>query len=285
MEIKEVIEGGINIESNKICTKTTEYPMPLISVVLPTHNREYNIEYALRSILKQSYINWEVIIMCDACTDNTLKHVQKFDSRIRTLSSSKRLGSSLSRNIGIKYSRGEILLMLEDDAYLEEHCLEEVVKAIRTGADLVCFNMIDIKDLEKRRKYDPKDWNYLLERKFSRINSHYTPFVWHKWFGVFTEHVGPSKMVEVEVCRGVCYQEKYTRKKGGYDEGYTGNAYHEETDLQLRARNSGFRLVYIPTTFFFHLGFKNKTDGQNTKIYKYELFIIKDLKSFYDFIL
>jgi glycosyltransferase involved in cell wall biosynthesis len=283
----QALSQGVSISKRDCDLNTILATRPLVSVILPTHNRAYTIGYALLSLLRQTYANWEVIIVCDACTDNTLPYIQSFrDSRIRILTFNKRLGSPKARNLGIISSRGQILLMLEDDAYIEEHCLEEVVKAIRMGADLVAFKMIDVKDLEKKQRYDPQDWYYLWKRELSRINPDSTPFRWHKWFGIFSEHASPGKMVEVEVCRGVfAIKKNVLNKIGGYDEGYLGNAYQEETDLQLRARKAGFRIVYVPSTFFFHLGFKNRTGGQSSRFYKYELFTLKNhlrfLRKFY----
>lgn len=95
------------------------------SVILPTHNRYYSIKYAIQSVLRQTYKNWELIIIDDCSlpqiSNNIASYIQELgDSRIIYQRLPKSLGTSRARNTGIKLSTGEILLMAEDDILFEE---------------------------------------------------------------------------------------------------------------------------------------------------------------------
>lgn len=115
------------------------------SVILPTYNRYYSIRYAIQSVLRQTYKNWELVIVDDCSlpqiSDNIANHIQELaDTRIIYHRLPKSLGTSRARNIGIRLSTGEILLMAEDDIWLEEHCIEETIRMIiDKKADAICL--------------------------------------------------------------------------------------------------------------------------------------------------
>lgn len=107
---------------------------PLVSVIMPAYNAEKFIGEAISSIVKQTYENFELIIVEDASTDNTLAEIKKFkDQRIKLLCNEKNKGISYSTNRGIELSQGKYIALLDDDdiaeldrlrlqvAYLEEH--------------------------------------------------------------------------------------------------------------------------------------------------------------------
>lgn len=90
----------------------------LISVIMPTKNGHNTIERAVKSVINQTYQNWELIIISDYDSDkektlNVLKHFN--DKRIKYLDADKKVSASYLRNIGIKASNGTYLAFLDDD--------------------------------------------------------------------------------------------------------------------------------------------------------------------------
>ena len=102
------------------------------SIILPTYNRANLISKAIRSVVYQTYQNWELIVVDDGSTDNTKKVVEEFvraDNRIIYLSQ-KNKERSAARNNGIKSAVGEFICFLDsDDLYYKTH-LEEFKKLI-----------------------------------------------------------------------------------------------------------------------------------------------------------
>lgn len=102
------------------------------SIILPTYNRANLISKAIRSVVYQTYQNWELIVVDDGSTDNTKKVVEEFvraDNRIIYLSQ-KNKERSAARNNGIKSAVGEFICFLDsDDLYYKTH-LEEFKKFI-----------------------------------------------------------------------------------------------------------------------------------------------------------
>lgn len=86
-----------------------------ISVIIPLYNKEKSIEQTVRSVLTQTFPNFELIIVDDGSTDNSVAIVQQMnDQRIRLISQ-KNLGPSAARNIGVRNANTEWILFLDAD--------------------------------------------------------------------------------------------------------------------------------------------------------------------------
>ncbi len=91
--------------------------MVLISVVIPTYNRSEYLLRAIRSVIDQTYSDWEIIIVDDS--DDPLEVVQGVESfndkRLRLIRNAERKGVSYARNVGINASKGDYIAFLDDD--------------------------------------------------------------------------------------------------------------------------------------------------------------------------
>lgn len=111
----------------------------LISVVMSAYNSEKFISGSITSILDQTYDNWELIIINDASSDNTLKIINQFsekDSRIKVIDNRKNLGLTISLNIGIKNTSGEYIARLDSDDLAEPSRLEKELDYLHTYPDV-----------------------------------------------------------------------------------------------------------------------------------------------------
>src|SRR5690348_18354730 len=89
--------------------------LPLVSVVIPTHNRPEFLEKTLKSILDQSYKNLEIIIISNGSSKQNLETALKFqDTRIRYYEQENSGGPASPRNHGIKKSSGKYVAFCED---------------------------------------------------------------------------------------------------------------------------------------------------------------------------
>lgn len=97
-----------------------------VSIICPTHNCEEVIKFTIKSVLSQSHLNWELIIVDDYSTDLTVDVVKEFhDSRIKLLLNNKNRGAAFSRNRAIKEASGEYIAFLDGDDLWAENKLEE----------------------------------------------------------------------------------------------------------------------------------------------------------------
>lgn len=89
----------------------------LVSIIMPSYNTAQYIAKSISSIQKQTYQNWELIIVDDCSTDNTDEAVQPFlsDSRIRYLKNDTNTGAALSRNRALREAKGKWIAFLDSD--------------------------------------------------------------------------------------------------------------------------------------------------------------------------
>ncbi|MEI6639480.1 MAG: glycosyltransferase family 2 protein [Chlorobium sp.] len=102
---------------------------PDISVILPTFNRANYLEKAIRSVISQTFSNWELIVVDDGSSDNSFETVAPFlemRPNIRYMKHKNRK-VALSRNAGIQASFGRYITFLDsDDHYLENHLASRI---------------------------------------------------------------------------------------------------------------------------------------------------------------
>ena len=89
--------------------------MPKVSVIIPTHNRLPMLTEAIRSVLKQDFEDFELIVVDDASTDGTIEEIRKFGGRVRLLQHPENRGVSAARNKGILHARGKYIAFLDSD--------------------------------------------------------------------------------------------------------------------------------------------------------------------------
>lgn len=97
----------------------------LVSIVMPAYNAEKYIVSAIESVIKQTYTNWELIVVDDCSTDSTVKIVQNFlvnDRRIKLIQRDTNSGKpSIAKNEALKYTNGSYLAFLDsDDLWMED---------------------------------------------------------------------------------------------------------------------------------------------------------------------
>ena len=115
----------------------------MISVIIPSYNREDTIERSIQSVLNQTYSNFEIIVVDDGSTDNTEKIVTDLkDSRISYYKNVTNIGACGSRNFGIKMAKGDYIAFQDsDDEWLPEKLKEQINFLIKIDCDLVFCSM------------------------------------------------------------------------------------------------------------------------------------------------
>ncbi len=113
-------------------------PGPAVSVIIPAYNTAGYIDRCLDSVLGQSLRNIEVIVVDDGSTDDTAARIETHAEPRLILLRKANGGPSSAKNLGLDRARGEFVLLLDSDDWLEHTCLEEMVaKATADGLDIV----------------------------------------------------------------------------------------------------------------------------------------------------
>ena len=133
--------------------------MPLFSIIIPVYNKEKLIKKCLLSILKQKFSDYEIIIINDCSKDRSLaicKKYKKKHSLIKIINNKINKGVSFSRNLGIKFSTGKYIILLDADDYLENYSLKRLSKFIARK---------HYPDVIMGRHNDNSDGNLLIKNK------------------------------------------------------------------------------------------------------------------------
>ena len=107
---------------------------------MPTYNRAYIIENAIRSVLEQTFHEWELIIVDDGSSDDTEKVIDPFlCDRIFYTQNEENRGANYSRNLGIAKARGQYISFLDSDNIWKNTKLEKQVAMLKNSPDNVGF--------------------------------------------------------------------------------------------------------------------------------------------------
>jgi glycosyltransferase involved in cell wall biosynthesis len=122
---------GVSKKDDDIYARQGYYGL-LASIVLPVHNDEETVRECLESICKQTYKNFEIVVVDDGSTDSTpilLSEISSRNKRIRVITTSH-VGTSEAKNIGLSNSSGAVIFFAEGDAIYEPTYLDEAIKCL-----------------------------------------------------------------------------------------------------------------------------------------------------------
>tara|TARA_B110000211_G_scaffold214102_1_gene255226 strand:+ start:697 stop:1437 length:741 start_codon:yes stop_codon:yes gene_type:complete len=121
--------------------------MSLVSIIMPYFKKESYIEQSIKSILNQSYQNFEIILINDDTENkNFINKFSKLDHRIRLVHNEHNLGAGLSRNRGVELSNGEYIAFCDCDDLWKDNKLELQLEFMKRSNFIFSFTSYDIID-------------------------------------------------------------------------------------------------------------------------------------------
>lgn len=163
---------------------------PCVSIIIPVYNVEQYIEECIKSVIKQSLQNIEIIIVNDGTRDNSINIIRKYiesDKRIKLIDK-KNGGLSSARNVGLDVAKGEYILFLDSDDWIEHTMAEDMYNyAVENKVDIVTsgYNRIDnnictkVKSpIESNRVYNKTEILNIISNESNNI----TWFVWRNLY-------------------------------------------------------------------------------------------------------
>lgn len=138
----------------------------LISIITPTYNNSEFIKQTIESVQKQTYKNWEMIVVDDCSTDRTpelIKKISQKDDRIKYIKLKKNSGAAIARNRALRESRGRFIAYLDaDDLWKKNKIQNQIDFMLSHNYAFVCSNYekIDINNKILKQVKIPKEINY-----------------------------------------------------------------------------------------------------------------------------
>lgn len=245
---------------------------PLISVIIPTYQREGVLLDSIQTLLKQDYPHFEILVI-----DQTQDHHPETIAALESLEQNRNIQwlkvdwASLprARNYGIRHAQGEIIIFIDDDVQVPSqflrHHLANYQRDRTIGA--VAGRVFDrMKLADSQRIYNseqPYEIDYLPPEARD------AGLAWYHLDLVHTTQ--PQRVISARGCNMSFRRTLFTDYGLRFDERFRGNAVREESDCCLRIRSTGLIIWYDPAAYLVHLGEETGGCQLETRSLEYQL--------------
>lgn len=224
---------------------------PKVAVVIVNWNGEQFLERCLTALLAQTVAPYEIILLDNASTDESLGIVWRFPS-VRLMALNENTGFARGNNLAIEAAskESEWIALINPDAFAAPCWLETLLAATESkpGFDVFGSKLVNAADLT------------LLDGTGDAC--HISGLVWRTAHGVPVSQLGESECEIFSACAAaVLYRRSALLAVGGFDEDFF--CYSEDVELGFRLRLAGHRCLYVPKSVVHHVG-SGITGGQNS---------------------
>ncbi len=234
----------------------------MISIIIPTFNREKELKETIELILKQSYGDFEILVVDNGPstdgTENLISNLKKRDKRIRYIQTSLK-GVSYARSLGNKLVKGDVIIQFDDDTSLIDRNTLRNLNIILS--ENLCIDILGALELKHKDLKYIQDINvdrtffktFRKRNKHGQIDAFYNISTGFEYF----IHLDPG-IYPVSSFRScfMAYRRSVLDKVKNFDLKYSRISYkvvfREETDFLLRAKNQGMNIYYTNLIYFLH---------------------------------
>ncbi|MGF1539204.1 MAG: hormogonium polysaccharide biosynthesis glycosyltransferase HpsN [Pleurocapsa sp.] len=227
--------------------------LPVISVIIPTYGREEILIESIQDVLQQDYAQFEVLVI-----DQTQQHKPETISCLEQLEQEQKIHwykvnwASLpgARNYGIRHSKGEIILFIDDDIKLPVGYLQAHAKNYQDNPQIGAV---------AGRVFDRMKLADYATKTGDEYTIDYLPPVAMDpgiaWYHIDLVHTTkPQRVISARGCNMSFRRDIFTKHGVWFDERFRGSAVREESDFCLRLRQTGYQIWYDPAANLVHLG-------------------------------
>lgn len=225
----------------------------MISIIITNYNGLKWLKVCLDSLFSQTYSDFEIILVDNGSTDDSIKFLEENykDSRLKIIKSEKNLGFAGGNNLGFNNSIGEYILLLNNDTWVENNFLEELINAFMQNKNIGCAQ-------SKILLMNEKD-------TLDTVGAYWTDSSFLYYFGSYKKNIEKYDIpMPFFSCKGasMIVKREIIEKIGKlFDDDFW--CYYEDTDLCNEIWIMGYECWYWPKAICYHanggtsLGFKN----------------------------
>lgn len=230
---------------------------PLVSVVVLNWNGKDHIEECLSTLFKQSYKNFEVIVVDNGSKDGSNKTIKKKFPKAKLIENNKNLGFCKANNQGIKISKGKYVVTLNNDTKLDKDWLNELVKVAEENPEA---GMLSCKMLfySKPNKINSRGLKLYYDAK-AVDDGFDVPDSDNEEIKEVFGPCGGAAFFSRELINDISLNDEF------YDEDFF--IYSDDLDVSFRARWRGWKCLYVPKARLYH-----KFQGTTGKISNFGLY-------------
>lgn len=216
---------------------------PTISIIMPTFNGMHHLKKCLPSIYKLPYPSYEIILVENNSTDETVAYVSKKYPKIKLVRAKENYGYAKGNDIGYHEAKGKYIVFLSNDTRVEPNFLNQIMEIFESDPTVGCIQ-------SKLRLMDEPTILDSVSAYFTN-----TGFLYHYGF-LKKDSKKYSKIIDIFSAKGACMTfrrevlESIAVDGELFDSRYF--AYYEESDLCHRTWLNGYRIVYAPKSIIYH---------------------------------
>lgn len=141
---------------------------PFFSIIIPTYNREKFLPIAIESIINQTFLNWELLIIDDGSTDSSKEICEEFCRNDKRIKYYYQINSerSAARNLGVEHSKGKLICFLDSDDYFLPQRLEVLSEKVKNNNSVYYTGLILENQFGRLKKNEKKIFG---KKKFDAI--------------------------------------------------------------------------------------------------------------------
>ncbi len=223
-----------------------------ISVILVNYNGRSHLARCLPALAAQTYRPFEVLVVDNASTDDSVEWLAAHFPDVRVLCSPRNLGFAEGNNLGLREARGAFIATLNTDTEVEPDYLERLAAPMcetRVGA---CAALM----LEFTRRDRIDSAGIRIDR---------AGFAWNWQAGQRAENLGNTREVWGACAGAALYRRAMLDQIGFFDPDYFG--FYEDVDLAWRARCAGWKCMFVPAARVYHVHGGSFRQGSPQKLY------------------
>lgn len=216
---------------------------PSVSIIIVNFNGKEPLKQCLTSLLTTNYPNFEIIVVDNASTDGSIESTKKLFGScpyIKIVENHENLGHAEGCNIGARSTKGKYILFLDSDTELnDENWLWELVKVMKNDESIGMAQAKIVLAEDKRR----------LDYVCMTIDALGT---WAATYGLREDKLKENFEI-MAASSGCCIvRREVFNEVGGFDSDYF--IYDDDTDLSVRARLLGYKILLVPSAVIVHRG-------------------------------
>lgn len=226
----------------------------MVSIIIVNWNGANLLKKCLDSIFRQTYKSYEVIVVDNGSTDNSVELIERNYPSVMVVKLGSNQGFAGGNIEGLKSAAGEFIALLNSDATIADNWLDVTVKAMHSDTEIgICFTKIVI------------DGTSLIDSAGDSITSafHAVKIGEHEIESSFSQR----RFVTGASAAAVMYRREMLEQIGFFDEDFF--LYAEDTDLNLRAWLAGWKCLFLPESTAYHKVSATSGNLSDTKVYHY----------------
>jgi GT2 family glycosyltransferase len=213
---------------------------PLLSVIIPNWNGKRFLEECLDSLKGQTFQNFETILVDNGSIDDSVEFAaRRYGDFIRIIRNDQNLGFTGGNNVGIQASKGQYIVLLNNDTWADPRWLEELARATRFDPPIGMWGS-KVRSYYQRNRIEGVGeliyWDGLC-----RARGQYEQD--HGRYDAMEEILFPPGC-------GAMYRKSLFDGIGLFDEDFF--AYADDSEIGIRARLAGWKCLYVPTAVVYH---------------------------------